>query len=485
MSAFASAGPVRALRIHPSGAVAIGTERAVWWWEGGGAARQILSAGPIHDLAFDREGRLLAATDRGVYRRARDGAWQLGTPGPGGAGRVLRLDPTSLGLFCGTEAGVFHSSDGLHWQGLPGGPTPGRVTALAEGRGPDGEHLLWLVRDGALLRVELAGGAEAPRVEGQRRVHWADGPREVTDLQSDPVSGELTVLAAHFLGVATLGGWRWQRLVLPPGATPERLLRDADRTWIATDSGLGAIRGRNGAWQRAARPIGVTPTQVLAGRAGAIFAAGERGVWRGASATQGQRRLHHLRQLEEGLPSISEVQRAALHYLGLEPSRMRALRRGVDRRGWLPTFELRSALGRSRRRDLDHDQQFSSGALHSLVDRGQQQSRDVDISAVLRWDLGNTLYHPEAVDVSRESRAVIELRDQVFDEINQLYFERRRVLLDWASRPDPLSLPAQRLRLRAEELAAGLDAWTGGWWSARTRRSAPSSPLDPEPELLP
>ena len=31
------------------------------------------------------------------------------------------------------------------------------------------------------------------------------------------------------------------------------------------------------------------------------------------------------------------------------------------------------------------------------------------------------------------------------------------------SHPDPRSPEAMALRLRAEELAAGLDAWTGGW----------------------
>jgi hypothetical protein len=34
-------------------------------------------------------------------------------------------------------------------------------------------------------------------------------------------------------------------------------------------------------------------------------------------------------------------------------------------------------------------------------------------------------------------------------------------------------LERQRLQLRAEELAAGLDAWTGGWFSAEIRKASP------------
>ena len=74
--------------------------------------------------------------------------------------------------------------------------------------------------------------------------------------------------------------------------------------------------------------------------------------------------------------------------------------------------------------------------------------------------------------VSREAREVIKLRDDVLDEVNQLYFERQRVLGDLAATPadDPASLG---LRLRAEELAAGLDGWTGGWFTRRLAGNPP------------
>jgi hypothetical protein len=92
---------------------------------------------------------------------------------------------------------------------------------------------------------------------------------------------------------------------------------------------------------------------------------------------------------------------------------------------------------------------------------------------VLRWELGDTVYNPEEIDVSKEVRELIELRDEVLDEINQLYFERRRVLLERAQLPDPASAEAERLALRARELAAGLDAWTGGWWSRQAETPSP------------
>jgi hypothetical protein len=38
---------------------------------------------------------------------------------------------------------------------------------------------------------------------------------------------------------------------------------------------------------------------------------------------------------------------------------------------------------------------------------------------------------------------------------------------------DPQAPEARRLRLRAEELAAGIDAWTGGWFSRELSLFAP------------
>ena len=66
---------------------------------------------------------------------------------------------------------------------------------------------------------------------------------------------------------------------------------------------------------------------------------------------------------------------------------------------------------------------------------------------------------------------MIELRDDVLDEITQLYFERRRVLVELAAAEAPGD--TLRLRLRAAELAAGIDAWTGGWFSRALREPAP------------
>ena len=162
-------------------------------------------------------------------------------------------------------------------------------------------------------------------------------------------------------------------------------------------------------------------------------------------------------------PPILEVQRAALRYLHLAGDPVGAMRRGVRLRGLLPllTLEARKAHGGDTRHS--YDESFVSGATRKLYDRDDFSAFDRYVELRLTWDLGDAVYNPEQIDVSTEARRLIELRDDVLDELDQLYFDRRRAL-DAAAAAPADSPEAARERLRAEELAAGLDAWTDGWF---------------------
>ena len=97
--------------------------------------------------------------------------------------------------------------------------------------------------------------------------------------------------------------------------------------------------------------------------------------------------------------------------------------------------------------------------------------------SALSWDLGDAVFNLDRIDVSREARLVIQLRDDVLDEVNQLYFERQRVLASLDA--PPADTPVALLRLRAAELASGLDAWTGGWFSEQLAHPVPTVPPSP------
>ena len=168
---------------------------------------------------------------------------------------------------------------------------------------------------------------------------------------------------------------------------------------------------------------------------------------------------------------MHSVHRAALRYLSLDPSRIAALRRGVSRRGWLPILSFRATRDRDRSRRSDYDEAFISGEMRHFNDYDYDHNRELELQLIVSWDFGDIAYHPESIDVSREAREIIELRDDVLDEITQLYFERRRVLAVVALQPD--SPAASELQLRAAQLAAGIDAWTGGWYGRQLSNTTP------------
>jgi hypothetical protein len=162
------------------------------------------------------------------------------------------------------------------------------------------------------------------------------------------------------------------------------------------------------------------------------------------------------------------VQRAALEYLELEPGIANSLRARAGRRGWLPILTVRGGLGRDDSHGRAYDQSFVSGALRDLYDSDRETTDDYHVEATISWDLGDVVFNPEEIDVSRELRSVIALRDDVLDEVTQSCFERRRAIADLAQR-DAADPEASALRLRAAELAAGIDAWTGGWYTRALR----------------
>jgi hypothetical protein len=219
--------------------------------------------------------------------------------------------------------------------------------------------------------------------------------------------------------------------------------------------------------------------RALAGDPAVLFAAADTGLLAGAALVPsgaGARPDAPPLVLPEE-PAIERVHQAALAYLRLGPKWMDEMQQGVERRGWLPVVVLHGAFARDKSRATAWDEAVTGGARWSLVDSDRDRAEDYDVGITFSWDLGDVAYHPESIDVSREAREVIELRDDVLDEITQLYFERRRVLAQLQSLSDPND--AGRLRLRADELAAGIDAWTGGWFGRQTRRFATESLSSP------
>jgi hypothetical protein len=381
---------------------------------------------------------------------------------------VRRIAVVPAAAAVATGAGVFLSRDGGRWERLsPALPTgPASSVALRE---RDGALECWSVIDGALWRTRLEGSdAQAVTTSVQETIPFAASGAPV-DIVFGLPHAEVTVVFPDTLALRAgpAESWRILRPALPPGATALRLVAGVGRLWLATDRGLLVSPALEGPWSRSPPPPGSAPVRALAaGPALLVVAAEGRVLVADLDAPVPARQLAPASREFPREPGIGRVHRAALAYLELRPTRIARLRRGVARRGWLPELALRMSQDRDSASRTDHDQAFVSGEVRRLIDRDSERSKDLDVSLTLSWDFGDLAYHPEEIDISREAREIIELRDDVLDEITQLYFERQRVLAALRGLGSVPSEQSLTLRLRAAELAAGIDAWTGGWFSS-------------------
>ena len=485
---------VTAIALDRAGRLAVGDARGVVFGFPGSPMRHVALRGEVRDLAFfgddtEHAPALLAATELGLYRILPDGRVESVAPGPGSdAKAVARIAVASGVVAVATSAGAFVSPDGTRWQRLseelPSGPATAIALAVREGLVE-----CWVAIRGELWRSEIR--AEAGRVASTTPVRvaipFASGKRLPVDIALDVGDVGVVVVFESDLVVREGAdeGWEQLRPTLPPGASALRLAAALGRYWLATDRGLLVAASLRGPWRRAHGSSGSDAIFDLETSEGALYAATDTGLAVAqpesdfsAGAEFGRLALDFSTGAEVARPivdpnepDVHSVHRAALRYLSLDPGRIAAMRRGVSRRGWLPILSFRATRDHDRSRHSDYDEAFISGEMRRFNDRDSDRDRELELQLTVSWDFGDIAYHPEVIDVSREAREIIELRDDVLDEITQLYFERRRVIAALALQPD--SPTASEFQLRAAQLAAGIDAWTGGWFGRQLSDSTP------------
>jgi hypothetical protein len=476
---------LRAVAFDPrSGRVAAGDERGVVLREPGRAFASIGARPGVTCLAFTAEGSLLVGTLHGLFELDAQGELIDRSPAAGEEARsIARIAVADGAIAVATLAGAYVSRDARSWRRVAGARASTGVSAVGLRR-MEAHTELWVVAAGDVWTTQLHDDDAGLAADALESVAGIDAGIRASalDLRLEP-EGAVLLATPDRLARRDPDGdvWRVLRPTLPPGALILRFADALGRRWLATDRGLLLAESLAGPWLRAAGRGALAPVHDVVGDAEHVWAATDAGLLEGrlvASASAAPQAADSaLREARIALefpmrhePRVEEIFRAALAYLELRPELVRNMRRGLAARGLLPSVELRVQRGRSSDATTDYDESFVSGDLRQLNDRHAANGRDVTALLQLQWDLGTLAFDADAIDISREARAVIQLRDDVLDEIAQLYFERRRVVLQLAALgPAGEGEEASKLRLRADELAAGLDAWTGGWFGERVQ----------------
>ncbi len=409
-----------------------------------------------------RPGALLLGTDSGLYaRREASRTWRLVlaredvrdlVPTDSGAivasgGRLYewsaeRDDARELSLGAGADAsGVAIDAHGTAWIATAAGlyrRDAGDREFIRESALPAGEvsavtrvgEFLWVASDGALWSGSRTLGF-TQRLSGLEAGWWElCGAVERPDATLLCVPGGIWRVDASGARRIEIGAGRLFALAGAEGLV-----------FAAGEGGLYAF-AEDEPISGAGRQQLSVPAYGLAVANGELLVATDRGIATFALASRMAAKPPGADELLEAEPGqdlriapkrahasqIQQLQRAALAYLELSPSRLSEIEARARRSALLP--ELRASLfyDRESSRGVDHDQVFTSGVHAQLFDSDNDRSHGYDVGVSLVWELSELASPDHALAISRERRSLVTLRDQVLERVNHLYFARLRVL---------------------------------------------------------
>ena len=436
---------------HP-GALLLGTDSGLYERRGASRSwRLVLAREDVRDLAPTDAGALVASGGRLFEWSAARGDAQELSLGAGAEARAVAIDARGT-AWVATATGLYRRSAGAtefaRELSIPSGEVAGVASA--------GETV-WVAADGALWSGSDARGF-ARRVGGLEEGWW--------ELCGAVETVDATLLCVP-AGIWRLGAAEASRIELGVGRL-FALAAAGERVFVAGEAGLQAFAGAEPIAGAGRQQLAI-PAFGLAVDRGDLLVATERGIASFALAS-GRRESEPERKLriapKRAHPSqIQQLQRAALAYLELSPQRLVEIEARARRSALLPALSASLVYDRDTSRGVDHDQVFTSGVHAQLFDSDNRRNHGYDVGVSLIWKLSELASPDHALAISRERRSLVTLRDQVLERVNHLYFQRLRLLaeLDSLEREDEAKRAA--LELDAAEIAAQLDAWSGGVFS--------------------
>lgn len=147
-------------------------------------------------------------------------------------------------------------------------------------------------------------------------------------------------------------------------------------------------------------------------------------------------------------PQILDVQKAAIRYAEVYPEKIIAWRWEARAKAFLPELTL------------DYDKTVSSTV---AKDYERFYVGPKDWSVGFKWNIADLIFSTDQTSIDVRSRLMVQLRDDILDEVNRTYFERKRLKAELVTMENVPPKVRFEKELRIEELTAALDGLTGGY----------------------
>jgi len=173
-------------------------------------------------------------------------------------------------------------------------------------------------------------------------------------------------------------------------------------------------------------------------------------------------------------PKISEVQQAAIKYAEVQPEKIKLWRKQAAKKALLPKVTVGMDRDKNKTTSKNIWGIYSSYTNSNMTapgrhyigpdDETRYDNKNWDIS--LTWELGDLIWSDDQTNIDVRSKLMVQLRDDILDEVTKLYFERIRVKMEINNLTIEDSKKRCEKELKLQELAASLDALTGGYFTS-------------------
>lgn len=425
-----------------------------------------------------------AATDNGLYRSSNlGGRWEKIFRGKNSIeNQCTAVIGTSYAIFLGTKAGLFISRDnGRSWS-KEGGEIESNVILNIDFVSKKDTIIYLAAVHGIFKSLDSGKNWERIFLSYSRENDETGSLGEDMDIPWEPSDIRFVQAGVNNINLVYFScakgvyksldqGKSWQKLPeygLLNRDVKKLCLSDNSQVFALSQSGVFLYGDERWAEVSFGLATGKLSYFTLDNE-GNIYVAGERGIFKANIGNHANfRRQDFLQEYLKYEPKIRDVQEAAIRYAEVSPEKISQWRKKAAKKALLPQVSV--GLDRNST-DLWHWEGGSTTKTDDDILRRGKDSVDWDVS--LSWNLSDLIWNDAQTSIDVRSKLMVELRDNILDQVNKLYFERLRV----KSELDSLAIEDRNKRfdkqLKLEELTASLDALTSGYYSEQLRKLSP------------
>lgn len=165
------------------------------------------------------------------------------------------------------------------------------------------------------------------------------------------------------------------------------------------------------------------------------------------------------------LPPLASLEKIALKRAGLDPNDIRSWQRRSRYSAALPRIQVgwESAFVNQNTTIIQDSISVTSsgvaiGPESNRIDQDLKNNQDLEVKAV--WALDELLFNRDQLDISREARDLLFVRNKLVEELQQSYYDLKALLIQLQLQPEPNLDPLTYIKF--ERLVDKLDSLTGG-----------------------